>query len=100
VRAWVLVVALALTACGKPTKQADLASCELKAMEVYPHQKGNDGAWEAAADYAFLCMEAKGYVRLTSQSPDCLGSEAFVQEVSPGCYRKPWPWENLREALN
>jgi hypothetical protein len=82
---------LPLVGCDGHTKTSDMADCEMKSRQVYPHQTDETARGEAG-DYAYLCMKAKGYVRLQNMDRCPIG-RGWLGEIDEGCYRKPWPWE-------
>lgn len=86
-------LAIVWSAYDNQTKAADMAECQMKAMQLYPHQAGDDTALGEAGDYTYLCMRSKGYGNGDAQT--CPSGRGWVGEIDERCYRKPWVWENL-----
>ncbi len=91
---WAIVLSAGVAGCGSHSEaRIDLASCEVQARHLYPHQAGNDDALGEAGDYAFECMMAKGYVSDSDFSRCPLG-RGWVGEIDDKCYYKPSFWED------
>lgn len=81
-----------LAGCGDhQTKRQALAECRMNAARIYPHWSTDDQT--PAADFAYFCMEAKGYV-LTVKPPDCPFTSGVEVQTEARCYRRPQFWED------
>jgi hypothetical protein len=79
---------LAVAGCG-PTKAQDMAECQVKAAEIYPHWKDQPApAAEEATDYIFNCMTVKGYVA-DARDTSCQIPVEWMVRQNQLCYRKP-----------
>lgn len=80
---------LALSGCG-PDTNADLAQCRMEAARVYPRWS-SDEYLTPAADFAYFCMQARGY-KIQRDNPRCLSTDGTVIQTTAECYSRARPF--------
>lgn len=91
--ALVALVAMSAAGCdglGRQSTRVALAECRMNAARVYPRWDSGDPALETgAADFAYFCMQAKGFVFDGLGTKQCPYKAGVIAQVAFECYRRP-----------
>ncbi len=70
------------------TITTDFATCEMRAIEVYPNIVGDETAFNNRSDFIYVCMKSKLY----TIADNCLG-HGHAKQTLQSCYKKRSLWD-------